>query len=254
MAWDESVSASFRARHDSRDADDAARVLESLERARDELSGLFERTVGDLTVVLHRSDAQLALAQPLLPLKRRLLTPAARRYEVGAIGAGEMHVLAPVALGGRGSDAPGSRQMLALAPAALYARRVLAENNPRLSPPRHPGRVVRALRWSWLVEGTARFLSRQSEHARPAITRRLREQSAPSFPPGVRDATLLGASVLELLAREQGRPAVVRLATQLHPRGSGAALEEAFGGRPLGRTEDAWRSYLAREEQVTGDR
>lgn len=247
MAWDESVSASFRARHDSRDADDAARVLDSLERTRDRLSELFEKTVGDMTVVLHRSDAQLALAQPLLPLKRRLLAPAARRYEVGAVGAGEIHVLAPVVLGGRGSDAPGSRQMLELAPDALYARRVLAENSPRLSPPRHPGRIVRTLRWSWLVEGAARFLSGQSAHARPAIVRRLREQSAPSFPPGLRDATLLGATVLELLAREQGRRAVVRLATRLHPEGPAAALEEAFGGRPLGRTEDAWRSHLARE-------
>lgn len=247
MAWDETVSASFRARHDSRDADDAARVLDSLERTRDRLGELFEKTVGDMTVVLHRSDAQLALAQPLLPLKRRLLAPAARRYEVGAVGAGEMHVLAPFVLGSRSSDAPGSREMLELAPAALYARRVLAENNPRLSPPRHPGRVVRTLRWSWLVEGTARFLSGQSGHARPAIVRRLREQSAPAFPPGLRDATLLGATVLELLAREQGHAAVIRLATRLHPGGADAALEEAFGGRPSGRTEDAWRSYLARE-------
>jgi hypothetical protein len=247
LAWDESVSASFRARHDTRDADDAARVLDSLERTRDRLSELFDRTVGDLTVVLHRSDAQLALAQPLLPLKRRLVAPAARRYEVGAIGAAEIHVLAPFALGSRGSDAAGSREMLRLAPDALYARRVLAENNPRLSPPRHPGRVVRTLRWSWLVEGAARFLSGQSAHARPAIGRRLREQSPPAFPPGLRDATLLGATVLELLAREQGRRAVVLMATRLHPGGPAAALEEAFDGRPLGRTEDAWRSYLNRE-------
>jgi hypothetical protein len=247
VAWDESVSASFRARHDTRDADDAARVLDSLERTRDRLSELFERTVGDMTVVLHRSDAQLALAQPLLPLKRRLVAPAARRYEVGAVGAAEIHVLAPVALGSRSSDAPGSQQMLDLAPDALYARRVLAENNPLLSPPRHPGRVVRTLRWSWLAEGTARFLSGQSAHARPAIVRRLREQSPPSFPPGLRDATLLGATVLELLAREQGARAVVRMSTRLHRAGPAAALEEAFDGRPLGRTEDAWRSYLARE-------
>jgi hypothetical protein len=52
--------------------------------------------------------------------------------------------------------------------------------------------------------------------------------------------------VTELLAREQGTAAVARLAERLHPDGPRVAIVEAFGGRPLGRTEDAWRSLLAR--------
>ncbi len=246
MAWVESVSPSFRARHDARDADDAARVLESLEHTREHLDRLFARTVADLTVVLHRSEAQLCFAQPLLPLSRRLTAPAARRYHVGAVGARELHVLAPIALRRRASGVPGSREMLALAPAVLYARRVLAENSSALPPPLRPGRVVRALRWAWLVEGAARFLAGQTAHARPAIARRLREGPRPAFPPVRADAALLGGTLVDLLARETGVPAVVRLTERLHPEGPRAALVEAFAGRPLQRTEDAWRSHLAR--------
>ncbi|MEA2390835.1 MAG: hypothetical protein QOK31_944 [Solirubrobacteraceae bacterium] len=246
MPWVESVSPSFRARHDSRDADDAAQVLESLERARDRLDAVFARTVGDLTVVLHQSDNQLRLARPLLPVARLLVAPAARRYVVGSVSRDEIHVLSPAAARERASNVPGSLEMLRLAPAALYARRVLAEVNPGLPPPARPGRVVRGLRWAWLVEGAARFLVGQVEHARPAIARRLHEGERPQFPPGVRDATLLGGTVVELLVREQGPPAVARMVERLHPDGPRAALVDAFGGRPLGRTEDAWRSHLAR--------
>ena len=68
----------------------------------------------------------------------------------------------------------------------------------------------------------------------------------PSFPPGVRDAPLLGGTVLDLLAREEGPPAAARLASRLHPGGSRAALVKAFGGRDLRHTEKSWRAHLAR--------
>lgn len=246
MPWVESISPSFVARHDARDADDAARVLQSLERARDRLDELFAHAVAEVTVVLHRSEAQLCFAQPLLPLARRLTAPAARRYHVGSVGARELHVLAPAALRERASSVPGSREMLALAPAALYARRVLAANSPALPPPLRPGRAVRALRWAWLVEGASRFFAGQTEHARPAIARRLREGPSPAFPPSRADAALLGGTLVELLIREAGVHAAVRMVERLHPDGPRAALVEAFGGRPLERTEDAWRSHLAR--------
>ena len=45
MAWIESTSASFHARHDSEQAEDATRVLDLLERTRDRLGDLFVRTV-----------------------------------------------------------------------------------------------------------------------------------------------------------------------------------------------------------------
>lgn len=249
MAWVESVSPSFRARHESGQTDDAARVLDALERTRDSLSGLFPTTVGDVTVVLHPRDVLLALAHPLLPVARLLVAPAARRYLVGWAGSREIHALAPSALATRASGVPGSREMLELAPSALYARIVVAANNPALPPPYTPPRAVRALRWSWLFEGAAQFFGGQTPHARPAIARRLREGGRPDFPPSVRDASLLGGSVLDLLAREEGIAAAVRLASRLHPAGPRQALVEAFGGRPLARTADAWWSQVGRERE-----
>ena len=55
VAWVESASASFRARHESRDAEGAARVLERLERARERLAERFPRVPDELTVVIHDS-------------------------------------------------------------------------------------------------------------------------------------------------------------------------------------------------------
>jgi hypothetical protein len=107
-------------------------------------------------------------------------------------------------------------------------------------------RIRRELRWAWLLEGGARWFSGQTEHARPAIVRRLREGGRPAFPPGLRDAPLLGATVIDLLSREQGERAAARFCTRLDSQGARAALGKAFGGRAVSQTEIAWRSHLAR--------
>ena len=250
MAWVESISPSFRARHDSALTDYADRLLQSLERTRAHLDALFARTIGDLTVVLHRSVLSLSMSNPTLPLTWLLTAPAARRYVAGWSGGGELHVLAPDALDARASSVAGSREMLELTAPALYARRVVVENNHDLPRRMTPARISSELRWAWLLEGAARWLSGQTDHARPAIARRLREGARPGFPPGVRDATLLGGTVLDLLAREEGEAAVAGFAARLHPKGARAALSEAFGGRPFAHTEDAWRSHLDRLASV----
>ena len=103
----------------------------------------------------------------------------------------------------------------------------------------------RELRWAWLIEGAGRWYSGQSEHARTAIVRRLREGPRPAFPPSIRDAPVLGATVLDLLAAQRGERAVARLATRLHPQGPKAGLEAAFGRR-LVHAEGDWRSHLSR--------
>src|SRR5581483_3517973 len=246
MPWVESVSPSFRARHDSAQSDAAARVLESLERTRDRLDERFPHTAGDLTVVLHRSSTSLSLSNPMLPVLRMVTAPAARRYIAGWVGRDELHVLAPDVLEARASSVPGSREMLRLTAAALYSRRVIAEHNRELVHARVPTRLKLELRWAWMLEGAARWFAGQTEHARPAIARRLREGGRPSFPPGVRDATLLGGTVIDLLAREEGENAAARFAARLHPQGARAALSGAFHGRSFVHTEGAWRSHLAR--------
>jgi hypothetical protein len=245
MAWVETASETFLARHDDDDTRDARRVLQSLELTRERLAELFPRQVPEMTVILHGGIPSLTMTNPTLPVTWLLTAPAARRYVAGWAGRAELHVLSPAFLRSRASNVPGSREMLALSAAALYARRVVVENTKELRGVMAPVRVRRELRWAWLVEGAARWFSGQTEHARPAIARRLREGSSPSFPPGLRDATLLGGTVIDLLAREEGEGAAAQFATSLDPQGPRPAIARAFD-RPLLRTEDAWRSHLRR--------
>ena len=221
-------------------------MLHQLEAARERLERPFGTRLETLDVVLHGSPLQLHAAQPWLPLQRRLTAPAGRRYLVGWAGDGELHVLAPRLLARRASNVEGSLEMLMLAPSALFARRLVAEGNPGLPPPFGPSAFRRYLRWAWLVEGAAQYLSGQTRHVRPAITRRLREGGRPSFPPGRRDAPLLGGTVFDLLAGEEGEAACVQLARSDLAHGPTAVLERAFHGRALRHTEDAWRAHLER--------
>jgi len=247
VAWVESASPSFTARDESTHADDADRVLYSLEQTREYLAAYFPRTVEGISVVFHPSVASLAIARPLLPLRWMAASPAGRRYIAGCwAGTHEMHVLLPDALEARASSVPGSRQMLDRAVPALYARRVIVENNPDLPRRLSPRRPGIASHWAWLLEGAARWFGGQTAHARPAIARRLREGRRPAFPPGPRDAPLLGGTVIDLLVRERGEPVAAELACRLHPHGPRGALRDAFGGRSPARTEEAWREHLGR--------
>lgn len=246
MSWVESVSPSFTARHEEDDADAVAVLLEDLEHARDRLAASFPRTPGELTVVVHPSTASLFLAQPYLPLARAITAPAGRRYLVGWFGAQEIHVLAPRVLIRRASSVPGSREALALAPAALYAQVVVGTNNPELPPPFTPRSFARHLRWAWLVHGAAQYFSGQADHLRAPVVRRLREGGRPDFPPGPRDAPLLAGTIYTLLVKEEGQEAAVKLASRLDPGGGRDALVSAFGGRSVERTEAAWRAHLDR--------
>jgi hypothetical protein len=252
VAWDETSSDHFSARHDSEDADDVVGVLELLEATRERLAGAFPSVPDDIEVVLHGSRAQLVLAQPYLPILTRLTAPASRRYLTGWCGARSIHLLAPRHLRERASNVPGSREMAVLSPAALYSQVVVGHCTSMLPPPFRLGRVVRSLRWAWVWAGAGQWFSGQTPFARPAIARRLREGPTPSFPPSVRDALLLGGSVLDLLAREEGERAVVRFVCALPPGGPQRALETAFGGRPLRETEQAWRSHLTRLSEARG--
>jgi hypothetical protein len=245
MAWVDTASDTFVARHDDRDAADAERVLAQLEHARMRLEERFDVRPGELEVVLHSNVAQLDAAQPWLPIARRFTAPAARRYMVGWAGPRELHVLAPRVLAHRASNVEGSLEMLMLAPSALLARRYVAPGHPPLPPPLSPRRLARWSRWAWLVEGAAQWLSGQTRHVGPAVARRLREGRTSTFPPSRADALLLGGTVFALLEREEGERACVTLARGPHPDGPLRALEVAFP-RSLRHTEAAWRAAISR--------
>jgi hypothetical protein len=218
-------------------------VLAQLEYARGRLERLLAVELGEMAVVLHGSPAQLDAAQPWLPVQRRLTAAAARRYVVGWAGERELHVLSPRLLAQRASNVEGSLEMLMLSPSALLARRALAVRHPGFPPPLGPRRLRRWMRSAWFLEGAAQWLSGQTRHVRPAVARRLREGPQPSFPPGRADALLLGGTVFDLVAREEGERAAVAIARTPPDE----ALDHAFTGRRTARhTEAAWRSHLAR--------
>ncbi len=246
MTWTQTESPSFIARHAEADAEDVVGVLELLESTRGELAELLPAAPpAPVELVVHPSRGGLLAAQPQLLLATRLTAPAARRYLTGWPGAGTVHVLAPRLLRARASSVPGSREMAALAPAALYAQLAVGHVNARLPPPLRP-RSLRGLgRWAWLAAGAGQWLGGQTAHARPAIARRLREGRLPAFPPGARDAVLLGGSVLDLLAREEGAAAALELACTAGRGAPATALCAAFRGRPTADTADAWRAHLA---------
>jgi hypothetical protein len=245
-AWVETTSPNFSARHDILDEEDVVGVLELLEGTRERLARAFPAMPGEVEVIIHGTRTQLYAAQPEVLLVNRLTAPAARRYLTGWVASGRLHMLAPRHLRSRASNVPGSREMAMLSPAALYAQLVVGANNPQLPPPFRPGSFVRMLRWGWLWAGAGQWFSGQTAYARPAIARRLREGGTPAFPPGLRDAPLLGGTVIDLLAREQGEPAAVRLACELPSDGPRRGLVRAFGGRPFVDTEGTWRSHLAK--------
>lgn len=245
-AWVESSSLHFVARHEERD-DDVGAVLGLLEDTRERLAPVFatlpER---EATIVLHTSRMELDLAQPLLPVMRRLTTPAARRYVTGWAGGSALHTLTPRQLAMRAANVEGSREMLSLTPAALYVQLVVAECNRALPPPWSSRAMWRAARWAWLIFGAAQWFSGQTAHARPAIARRLREGARPDFPPSLRDAALLGGTVIDLIAREEGVERAVELVCALPRGGPREALVAAFGGRAMVHSEGMWRTHLAR--------
>ena len=247
MAWVETESPSFCARHADGDADDVVGVLELLESTRAELAAVLPASpCGPIEVVVHPSRAQLYAAQPHLLALVRLTAPAARRYLTGAAGMSTLHLLAPRLLAARASNVPGSREMALLAPAMLYAQLAIGLVNPRLPPPLRPRSLGGLGRWAWLTAGAAQWLSGQAAYARPAIARRLREGQEPAFPPAMRDAVLLGGTVMDLLAREEGDAAAIELACTAGHGAPAKVLVAAFHGRPLVHTEGTWRAHLAR--------
>lgn len=240
MSWEETASAHFVARHDTEDLGGAREVLNQLEDTRALLGERFRALPEEeVNVVLHATQAQLDLAQPLLPAIVRAQPPAVRRYVVGRASGDTIHVLTPKALRERATNVEGSAELLRLAPAALYARVVIGSANPKL-------RGWRSVRWAWLTLGAADYFTGRTRHARAIVARRLREGPPPAFPPAPRDATLVAGTIIDLLAREEGVDAAVEFVREAGKGSAEDALRAAFKGREVRHTEGTWRAHLAR--------
>jgi hypothetical protein len=242
MAWIETESLSFVARHEAEDSDCAQRTLDCLEDLRLGLEERFDDAPAGVTVVVHPTPGWLAAAHPFLPAARLAAAPAARRYLAGWAMANELHVLNDAYLDRR---AAGEDSLAALRGTAqrLYVQIVLAANNDRLPPPWGPRRFLRYLRWTWLIEGAAQYYAGQVPLFRAAVSTRLRERRPPAFPPSARDAIILGGTVFDLLERERGPDACDVLASRLRRDGPRGSLELAFDER-FRHIERTWREYL----------
>lgn len=243
MAWVETESLSFLARHESGDEACAQRTLDGLEELRLSLEDHgFDDVPDEITVVIHPSSAWLAAAHPFLPLARWAAAPAGRRYLAGWAMASELHILNDEHADRR-AGGPDSRKALRGTADRLYAQVVLGANNPALPPPWGPRRFTRYLRWAWLIEGASQYFAGQLALMRPAVIRRMREGKPPSFPPSARDAIILGGTVFDLLDREVGRSAADVLVSRPGRGGLTASLEIAFDA-PIEEIESAWRKRL----------
>jgi hypothetical protein len=242
MAWVETESLSFTARHESTDEAAAQRTLDALEDLRLRLEDRFDDAPGGVVVVVHPSPPWLAAAHPFLPAARLAAAPAGRRYLAGWAMASELHVLNDEYLDRR---AAGEDSLAALRGTAerLYAQIVIAANNTRLPPPWGPRKFWRYVRWAWLIEGGAQYFAGQTQLFRAAVNTRMRQGKAPAFPPSARDAIILGGTVFDLLERERGRDACAILVSRLRREGSVGAIELAFDAH-FGDVETEWRRYL----------
>jgi hypothetical protein len=249
MAWIETESLSFTARHESADTDAAQRTLDALEDLRLRLEERFDEVPGEVTTVIHPSPAWLAAAHPFLPAARLAAAPAGRRYLAGWAMASELHVLNDEYLERRAAGED-SRAALRGTAERLYVQIVIGANNEKLPPPWGPGGFGRYLRWAWLIEGAAQYYSGQVPHFRAAVNARTRQGRPPPFPPSARDAMILGGTVFDVLERERGRDACDVLAGRLHSRGAQGNLELAFDA-PMREIERVWRRYL-REDVPRG--
>jgi hypothetical protein len=242
MTWIETDSLSFTARHDDADLACAHRVLDELEDLRLRLEDRFEFAPGNVTVVIHDNPAWLSAAHPLLPAVRWSAAPAARRYLAGWPMDGEIHTLNDSWLERRAAGEDSLRALLGTAD-RMYCQIVLAANNPALPPMWTPRRFLSYLRYAWLVEGAAQYFTGQIGLFRAAVITRLREGDRPAFPPGRRDALILGGTVFDMLERHAGPDACVRMASRLHRDGPRGSLELAFEAR-MRDIERAWRVHL----------
>ena len=242
MAWVETHSLSFLARHETDDAACAQRMLDELEDLRLTLEDRFEEVPGEITVVIHPTPAWLAAAHPFLPLARWAAAPAGRRYLAGWPMASELHILNDEHADRRAAGEDSQRALRGTAE-RLYTQVVIAANNPALPPPWGPRQFSRYLRWAWLIEGAAQYFSGQIPLFRAAVIRRMREGGPPTFPPSARDAIILGGTVFDLLDREVGRSAADVLVSRPGRGSLETSIEIAFDA-PLAEVERAWRRHL----------
>ena len=182
MAWIETDSLSFTARHDDADPACAHRVLDALEDLRLRLEDRFDRgrpaTSPSSSTTTPPGSRRRTRCCPRCAGQPR---PPARRYLAGWPMDGEIHVLNDSWMERRSAGEDSLRALRGTAE-RMYCQLVLAANNPALPPMWTPRRFLTYLRWAWLIEGAAQYFTGQISFFRAAVITRLREGERPRLP------------------------------------------------------------------------
>ncbi len=244
--WTESSSSRFRVRFDDEartEVEEVVHVLETVS-ARLEAHGLV--LPDHPTIVVHPTAFSLGMAQPAFLVAQSFTESNGRRYLASWTAGSTLHLIAPHRLT-RGTEGHISmRDALERAPACGLAHLALGHVNPALS----LHRVVRKRAWFWLAWGAGQTLVGQVPMLASTIAARRRERRALTIPPPARDAVALGGSLVELVRRERGLTALVKLLREPLPSRPQDWLHHALPG--LGSTERDvhWRMLLDELDQA----
>ncbi len=244
--WTESSSSQFRVRFD----DDARTEVEELVHVLETVSARLEAHGLVLpdhpTIVVHPTSISLSLAQPAFVVAQSFTESNGRRYLASWTAGSTLHLISPQRLV-RGTEGHISmRDALDRAPACGLAHLALGHVNPQLS----LHRAVRKRAWFWLAWGAGQTLVGQVPMLASTIAARRRERRALVLPPPPRDAVALGGSIVELVRRERGLTALVKLLREPLPARPQDWLHHALPG--LGSTERDvhWRMLLDELDQA----
>ena len=221
MAWIETESLSFAARHEAQDSDSA-----SARWTRSRSCGYASRSASTRCRAGHWScitTPGLAGAGPSVPARRALVGGAGRAALPGRLGDGERAA--------RPQRRPPDRRAAgedSLRGAARHRRAPLRpargrREQHRLPPSWAPRRFARYLRWTWLVEGARPVLRPPGRLSTAPPSSAASRGAEPAFPPSRRDAVILGGTIFDLLERERGPDACDVLASRLRREAHAAA-------------------------------
>ncbi len=238
--WTESNSTRFRVRFDDESRTEVEEVVHYLETlaARLEAHGL--ELPDHPAIVVHPTAFSLGLAQPAFLAAQSFTESNGRKYLASWTAGSTLHLIAPGRLM-RGTEGHiTARDALERAPAVGLAHLALGNVNPQLS----LHRAVRKRAWFWLAWGAGQTLAGQVPALASTIAARRRERRALQLPPPARDAVALGGSVVELVRRDRGLTALVKLLLAPLPTRPEDWLHHALPGAGTTERDVHWRMLL----------
>ncbi len=238
--WTESSSNLFRVRFDDDARTEVEELVHVLETVAARLDAHGLRLPPHPTIVVHPTGLSLGLAQPGYFAAQSLTEAVGRRYLASWSVGSTLHLVVPHRLLRNGRGQVTMREALERAPSCGLAHLALGHTNPALS----LQRTLRNRSWFWLAWGAGQTLVGQVPLLATSIAIRRRERRAMTIPPPMRDAVVLGGSLVELVLRERGLTALVQLLREPLPPTPQAWIGQALPG--LGPTERdvRWRMLL----------